>query len=102
MNINFQKYFNLSALSQEQQALVINAITGLVLARLADVIADHLTEQELKELEVAGKSNDSAAVIDWLNEYIPNFSQGLDEMLRDESKQIATQVSALTNYALGS
>jgi hypothetical protein len=102
MNINFQKYFNLSSLNKEQQALVINAVTDLVLARLADMIAEHLTEQELKELEAAGAAGDSSAVIDWLNTHIPNFSQGLDEILRDESEQIATQVIALTNYALGS
>lgn len=97
MNIDFNKYFNLSKLSKEQQQLFIGAVIDLVLARMADKIGEHLTEAELVELENLSQSNNSEAVIGWVNARIPNFSQGINEILAEESESIGRKVAALSD-----
>lgn len=100
MNADFTKYINLSQLTKEQQALFVGAMTDLVMARMANMIGDHLTESELSELEQLGRENDGNAVITWLNEHIPNFAQGVDEILAEESADLAQKVKALTEVAV--
>ena len=100
MNIDFNKYFNLENLPPEDQQLLIGAITDLVLARMAAMIGEHLTAQEIVELEAIGQGNDDRALMEWLNTHIPNFTQGLNELLAEESRDLAQKVSALTDYAL--
>ena len=100
MNIEFNKYFNLSALSTAEQQQVIAAITDLVLARMADMVGEHLTEEEITQLETIAENNSSDGVIEWLNVHIPNFAAGLDEILAEESADIALKVTTLTNYVL--
>lgn len=101
MNIDFNKYFNLSKLTKEQQTLLVGSITDLVLARLADLVGEHLSEQEISELEaLSQKNNNSDAMIDWLNNHIPNLSQGIDEILKEEAETISLQLAALTNLSL--
>lgn len=96
MNVDFTKYINLSQLSKEQQALFIGAMTDLVMARLADMIGEHLAESELLELEQLSTLNDGQGVMAWLNLHIPNFADGVDEILAEESAELARKVSALT------
>lgn len=100
MNIEFNKYFNFTALSPEEQQLVVGAITDLVLARMAVLIGEHLTESEITELESLGGQANGEAVITWLNEHIPNFADGINEILAEESADIAAKVRALTSYAV--
>lgn len=99
-NIDFNKYFNLSELSEEQQQLVIGSITDLVLARMATMIGEHLTEEEITELEQLSEQGDGEKVMTWLNQHVPNFSEGIDEILKEESANIAAQVTALTSLAV--
>lgn len=100
MNIDFNKYFNFSTLSVEQQQLIVGAITDLVLTRMADMIGEHLTEHEISQLETLATQGDGQQIIQWLNHHIPNFAQGVNELLEEESTHLAQQVTALTNHAL--
>lgn len=99
MNIDFSKHFNLSNLDKAQQQQFIGAMTDLILARMADMIGEHLTEQELTELEKIGKTGDSQAMFGWLDKHVPNFGQGVDEILKEESAALAAKVKALTELA---
>jgi len=89
MNVDFTKYFDISRFSEEQQAEIVNAITDIVLVKLAAMIGDHLSEQEIDELDKVSQSKDPDAVINWLNKHVPNFSQGLDEVMEEERTTIA-------------
>lgn len=101
MNVDFNKYFNLAGMNKAQQQQFIMAMTDLILAHLADMIGEHLTEQELTELEAIGKSGDSQAMFGWLDQHVPNFGQGVDEILKEESVALAAKVKALTDLAFG-
>ncbi len=100
MNINFNKYFNLSSLNEEQQVLFINSMINLVMVRLSDIIGDHLTEQEITDLESVSKTGDSQTLFKWLNEHIPNLGQAIDEILSEESRSVAVKLSAMADFAL--
>lgn len=100
MKIDFTKYINLSQLSHDQQQLFVGAMTDLILARMADMVGDHLTDEEISQLEKLSAEADSNQIITWLNQHIPNFASGIDEILAEESQIIASQVTALNNLAL--
>lgn len=100
MNIDFNKYLNLSKLSKDDQLLVTGAITDLVLARLADMVAEHLSETEIVELEKISATGDGDQMLGWLNQHIPNFAQGVEEVLQEETQIIAQQVFALTSVVV--
>lgn len=95
MNINIAEYFKLDELDQEDRVALVGSITNLVLARLSDMIGDHLTEQELQELEELSAKNDGDAVLNWLNDHIPSFSKGVDEVLAEIALDLNDKVNAV-------
>lgn len=100
MGMDLNKFFNLSSFTEQQKAMLTGAITDLVLMRLADMVGGHLTDQQITELEAVSSSQNQDAVLDWLNKNIPNFYKGIEEVLAEESSNIARQVSALTNLVV--
>lgn len=102
MNIDFSNYIDLDSFSDEQKAQIVNSLVNLVLVRIADMIGDYLSDQELAELEQAGNSSDPRAVMNWLETHVPNFDQGVEEILQEESVLLKQQISALTDYAITS
>lgn len=98
-SINFQKYLNLQGLPQEQQATFLNALINLVLARMADMIGDHLTEDEVVSLEQVTMSGDQDAILGWLDEHVPNFRQGVEEVLAEESAELGQKIALLSEYS---
>ncbi len=97
MTPDFTKYIDLSQLNKEQQALFVGSMTDLVLARMANMIGDYLTEEQISQLEKLGAQGDGEQVMAWLNEHIPNFAQGIDEILAEESAGLARKITALTS-----
>ena len=97
MNIDFTKLFNLQGLTDAEKAKLTASVTDLVLARMSNMIGEHLTEQEVAELEQLGENNDAAAVVYWLNEHIPNFEQGLQEELTAVAGEVNAQAGVVMN-----
>ena len=56
--MNIADYLKLDDLSETDRASIVNSVTDLVLVRMADMIGEELTQEELQELEViSGQGN---------------------------------------------
>ena len=95
--MNIAKYFNLDGLDKVRQQEFVGTLTDYIIVRMADQIGDHLTEAEIAELESLGDSGDSNLVLQWLNEHIPNFSQGVEEVIEEESLVMKMNYNAVAS-----
>ena len=93
--MNSADYLKLDDLSETDRASIVNSVTDLVLVRMADMIGEELTQEELQELEVISGQGNGETVIEWLNVHIPNFSQGVDEILKEISISLNQNINAI-------
>ena len=93
--MTFVEKLQLTKLSRAEQQEFIGSFTDLVLARLADMIGEHLTDAEIAELESLVNGGDAAKLMNWLNHHIPNLSAGIDEVVFEESEQLSIQANEL-------
>jgi hemerythrin len=101
MNIDFNKYFDLKKLSKKQQAVFVGTMSNLVMARLATMVAEHLSEEEIAELENISSRNDEKHLVAWLYDHIPNVDEGINEILAQESAEMKAKITALNNALVG-
>lgn len=77
---------NLTSLKKSQQEKVISGLMNNVFNRINMTILDLFTEEEKKELEKILKTNESGAVLKYLNSKIKDFSSLPEEVALETVK----------------
>ena len=96
---DFKKYFDIEKLQPEDRRQFVESIMNLALARIANKLADVLSDEQLAEMEQLQDST-GEKTLQWLSLNVPDFGGMMDSMLSEISQDLSGKMQAVVDYSL--